>query len=110
LQIVADLVKELDDTRPRIVSRFSFDRYHTELSDSHYTVPSAIAKEADKARHDQRHHCRGGFARNGACTLIVNKQTSPPQDISASCVPDLYLALTPGDKFSGTLSIGSNQP
>ena len=36
LQVIANLVKQLDSTRPRDVSCFEGDLYHTELSDSHY--------------------------------------------------------------------------
>ena len=55
-QVVADLVKKLDDTRPRIVSCFPYDKYHTELSDSHYTIPSAMAKAAEKACRAKHPH------------------------------------------------------
>lgn len=59
---------------------------------------------------DQRHQCRGGFAENGGYTLIVNRQTSPPQDISTRSVPDLYLTLSSGDKVDGAFRLGSNVP
>jgi beta-galactosidase/beta-glucuronidase len=55
-QVVADLVKKLDDTRPRDVTCFPYDKYHTELSDSHYTMPSAMAKAAERARRDKHPH------------------------------------------------------
>lgn len=58
----------------------------------------------------QRHQCRAGFAGDGAYTLVVNKQTSPPQDISANCVPDLYLSLSSGDKVGGAFRVGANIP
>ena len=58
----------------------------------------------------QRHQCRGGFADNGAYTLIVNKQTSPPQDISSKEVPDLFLALSKGNQVDGAFRLGSNAP
>lgn len=54
LQSTADLVKQLDPTRPRAVSRFDADKYHVELSDSHYTSAESIAKNA--ARSDTDHH------------------------------------------------------
>jgi beta-galactosidase len=56
----------------------------------------------------QRQHCRGGFAENGAYSLIVNKQVSPPQDISSNCVPDLYRSLKKGDKVEAAFRIGAN--
>ena len=59
---------------------------------------------------EQRHQCRGGFADSGAYTLIVNKQTSPPQDISSRVVADLYLTLSPGEHADGAFRIGSNGP
>jgi beta-galactosidase/beta-glucuronidase len=56
LQVVADLVKRMDPTRPRLVSWFSGDKYQTELSDSHYTTPANIAKAGEKARTEGRPH------------------------------------------------------
>jgi hypothetical protein len=58
----------------------------------------------------QRHQCRGGFSDNGAYTLIVNKQTSPPQDISSGVVPDLYLTLSSGNQVDGAFWLGSPAP
>ncbi len=58
----------------------------------------------------QRHHCRAGFGELDAYTLIINKQTSPPQDISSPCVPDLYLSLASGDKVKGAFRVGANAP
>ena len=55
-QVIADLVKQLDDTRPRIVTCFPYNKYNTELSDSHYTIPSAMAKAAAKAAKDKHPH------------------------------------------------------
>lgn len=50
LQIVADLVKKLDTTRPRNVSCFDGDKYHVELSDSHYPHLDAMVKDVAKSR------------------------------------------------------------
>ncbi len=53
-QAVADLVKELDATRPSAVTRFDGDKYHTLLSDSHYSSPRTIenrARESEKTGH-----------------------------------------------------------
>ena len=58
----------------------------------------------------QGHECRGGFADKGAYSLIVNKQTSPPQDISTRVVPNLYLTLSPGGHLDGAFRLGSNVP
>jgi hypothetical protein len=58
----------------------------------------------------QRHQCRGGFADNGAYALIVNKQTSPPQDISSKEVPDLFLTLSSGGQADGAFRLGSSAP
>ena len=58
----------------------------------------------------QRHQCRGGFANDGAYTLIINKQTSPPQDISSPSVADLYLTLSGGDKVEAAFRVGTNVP
>lgn len=57
----------------------------------------------------QREHVRGGIAANGGYELIVNKQCSPPRDISSNVVPDLYLQLSPGDHIEGSFRVGSNK-
>lgn len=56
LQAVADLVKQMDDTRPRAVSWFGGAKYMTELSDSHYTRPEEIEKAGVRARKVGRPH------------------------------------------------------
>ena len=56
---------------------------------------------------DQRHDCKGGFGANGAYRLIVNKQCSPPRDISSNQVPEMYLMLDAGDSVEGSFCIGS---
>ncbi len=55
---------------------------------------------------ERRHHCKGGFGADGAYQLVVNKQCSPPRDLSTHAVPDLYLELKPGDHVEGSFSIG----
>jgi len=45
LQVAADLVKQLDPTRPRNVSWFNGEKYHVEFDDSHYSPPSSFAKD-----------------------------------------------------------------
>jgi beta-galactosidase/beta-glucuronidase len=56
---------------------------------------------------DNRHHCRGDFGPDGTCRLIVNKQASPPRDISSSVVPDLYLYLKNNMEVAGHFSVGA---
>lgn len=56
---------------------------------------------------DQRHHVKAGIGKNDAYELIVNRQCSPPRDISSPCVPDLYLELKPGDHVEGKFYIES---
>lgn len=50
LQVVADLVKQLDPTRPRNVSCFDGEKYHVEFDDSHYSPPSSFAKADEHSR------------------------------------------------------------
>jgi beta-galactosidase len=51
LQVVADLVMQLDPTRPRLVSEMPADLYGVELDDKHYVSPSTIESDAkDKER------------------------------------------------------------
>jgi len=55
---------------------------------------------------DNRHHCRGDFGPDGSYRLIVNKQASPPRDISSAVVPDLYLKLKTNAEVAGHFSVG----
>ncbi len=48
LQTVADLVKELDPTRPRDVSCMGAKQYKTEMSDSHYWKPEQMVEGAKR--------------------------------------------------------------
>jgi beta-galactosidase len=50
LQAVADLVKQLDPTRPRDVSCFDAAQYHTELSDSHYWTPRQMEQAVARSQ------------------------------------------------------------
>ncbi len=47
LQVVANLVKSLDPSRPRLVSTFNASQYNVELSDAHY--PSIATMQSDAA-------------------------------------------------------------
>ncbi|PWU15199.1 MAG: hypothetical protein C5B50_15775, partial [Verrucomicrobia bacterium] len=49
LQVVADLVKSLDTTRPRLVSTFAGSKYNVELSDRHYPSPATMASDGANA-------------------------------------------------------------
>ena len=49
LQVVADLVKSLDPTRPRLVSTFAGSKYNVELSDRHYPSPGTMASDGAAA-------------------------------------------------------------
>jgi hypothetical protein len=54
LQSVADLVRKLDPTRPRLVSEMLADKYGTDFDDHHYTAPDAVRKAGeDKARREK---------------------------------------------------------
>lgn len=56
---------------------------------------------------DNRHQVRGGFGSSGAYQLVVNKQSSPPRDLSSDVVPDFYLDLAHGDHVEGAFRVGS---
>jgi autotransporter-associated beta strand protein len=49
LQVVADLVKSLDTTRPRLVSTFPAANYNVELSDRHYPSPATMRSDGAAA-------------------------------------------------------------
>lgn len=55
----------------------------------------------------QRHQCKGGFGLDGAYRLVVNRQCSPPRDISSSVVPDMYLELDKDGSIEGSFCVGS---
>ena len=57
----------------------------------------------------QRYHCRAGEAKDGGYVLFVNKQVSPPDDISTSVVKELLLKLKTGDVIEGSFRLGSNR-
>ena len=50
LRTVADLVKQLDPTRPRLVSCIRADVNNVEFDDDHYTPPEKMQANADDAR------------------------------------------------------------
>lgn len=56
---------------------------------------------------DDRQHCRAGTAADGSRQLVVNKQASPPMDISSNVVPDYYLTLHKGDSVTASFTIGA---
>ena len=56
LQVVADLVKQMDATRPRAVSCFDGEKYHVEFDDSHYSPPSSFAKAAEHSKKTGQPH------------------------------------------------------
>jgi hypothetical protein len=56
LQVVADLVKELDPTRPRDVSCMGAAKYKTEMSDSHYWTPEKMIEGAKRDREVKKPH------------------------------------------------------
>lgn len=56
---------------------------------------------------DARHHCRADSTADGKRILIVNKQCSPPRDISSGIVRDYYLMLERGSKAAGSFMVGT---
>lgn len=56
---------------------------------------------------EMRHQCRGDFGKDDVYQLVVNKQCSPPRDISTNVVPDLYLTLEAESVVEGSFYVGS---
>ncbi|HWX22528.1 MAG TPA: glycoside hydrolase family 2 TIM barrel-domain containing protein [Candidatus Binatia bacterium] len=56
LRVVADLLKQMDPTRPRLVSCLEGDKNGVELDDSHYTTPADVAKAGQRAPGTGRPH------------------------------------------------------
>jgi autotransporter-associated beta strand protein len=50
LQVVANLIKSLDTTRPRLVSTFNASQYNVELSDAHYPSIATMQTDATNAQ------------------------------------------------------------
>lgn len=72
---------------------------------------ATLADEAGKGlgvrfTSTSRHHCRSGNAEDGGYVLVVNKQCSPPRDISSNVVPDYYLTLNSGAQVSADFTVG----
>jgi hypothetical protein len=89
-------------TRP---DAFDFDstKYHCDW-----------ATLTDKAGHGLRIDCDPGDRQQikagikpDSYQLIVNKQCSPPRDISSPAVEDFYLMLNPGDSVEGSFTVRS---
>lgn len=94
-----------DITRPDAFD-FNSTKYHCDWATLTDAKGQGLRVEFDPK---DRHQVRGGFGQNGTYELIVNKQCSPPSDISSNCVPDLYLSLSAGDKIEGSFKVGSNK-
>lgn len=56
---------------------------------------------------EERYAVRGGFGANGAYTLVVNKQASPPRE--NNIVPDFCLQLKKGETVDGGFIVGSRK-
>ena len=55
---------------------------------------------------DDRQQCRGGILdKDAGYSLIVNKQCSPPTDISSDVVPDFYMKLSNGESVHGSFTV-----
>ncbi len=52
---------------------------------------------------DQRQDVRAGITEDGATTLTADRCYSPPRDISAAIVPDLYTSLKRGESIEGLI-------
>jgi beta-galactosidase len=55
---------------------------------------------------DDPHHCRSGTSDDGKRLLVVNKQCSPPRDISTRIVNDFYLEFEQGSRIKGGITVG----
>jgi beta-galactosidase len=57
-----------------------------------------------------RQHCRAQRGPADGYQLVVDRQCSPPRDISSSLVPDYYLKLKRGETVAASFRVGSAQP
>jgi hypothetical protein len=85
---------------------FNSTKYNCDWASLTDTSGNGIAAEFTP---DQRHQCRGQLKPDGSTALVVNKQCSPPQDLSSSVVPDLYLKLKSGNDINGRFLVGFTQ-
>jgi hypothetical protein len=81
LQVVADLVKEFDPTRPRDVSCMGAAKYKTEMSDSHYWTPKQMIEGAKRDREVKKPH--------------IYLETPNNWDVSNAADPSCWEAWTP---------------
>jgi beta-galactosidase/beta-glucuronidase len=58
---------------------------------------------------DDRQQCRGQIDKDAGYSLVVNKQCSPPEDISSNVVPEFYLKLNPGESAHGSFTVAALQ-
>lgn len=92
-----------DVTRP---DAFDFNSSKYRCDWASLTDASGHGLKVEFAAED-RHQVRGGFGSDGGYELIVNKQSSPPRDLSSNVVPDFYLMLGQGDHVEGSFRVGS---
>jgi beta-galactosidase len=55
---------------------------------------------------EARHHCRAGTSGEGSRELVVNRQCSPPRDLSSGIVPDYYLTFKRASQAKGCFAVG----
>ena len=91
-------------TRPDAFD-FNSTKYYCNWATLTDATGVGLRVEFDPADREQ---VRGGFGGDGY-QLVVNKQCSPPEDLSSNCVPDLYLTLSDGDTMEGSYRVGSNK-
>jgi beta-galactosidase len=90
-------------TRP---DAFDFNSTKYRCDWASLTDASGHGLEVEFAAAD-RHQVRGGLGSGGAYQLVVNKQSSPPRDLSSNVVPDFYMNLSQGDIVEGGFRVGS---
>jgi beta-galactosidase/beta-glucuronidase len=72
----------------------AFDFNSTKYDCDWATLTTASGKGlAVTCSPDARQHCRAGIDDDGNYRLIVNRQCSPPRDLSSGVVPDLYFVM-----------------
>ena len=91
-----------DITRPDAFD-FNSTKYHCDWATLTDKADHGLRVDFDEG---DRHQVRGGIAQDGY-QLVVNKQCSPPRDISTPAVEDFYLMLRPGDSIEGSFLVRS---
>lgn len=97
---------DADITRVTRPDAFDFNstKYDCDWADLRCPDGSGLAVTFDST---DREHCRARRVDGGGYEVVVNRQCSPPRDLSSAEVPDLYVKLAKGQQVTGSFHVGT---